>query len=94
MDFEEQAQETQEKILEDAKEWTYDYDAIFLSHYHADHYGLLSEAPEGTKVYATKETAELMKLSGVFGENLTKHLDIQPACGLSFSGRYEFRPRY
>lgn len=78
LDFEEQPKDTQEKILEDAKKWTRDCDAIFLSHYHADHYGLLNEAPEGTKVYATKETAELMKISGVFGEDLTKHLDIQP----------------
>jgi ribonuclease J len=78
LDFEKQAQETQEKILEDAKEWTQNCDAIFLSHYHADHYGLLNEAPEGTKVYATKETAELMKISGVFVKDLTKHLDIQP----------------
>ena len=81
LDFEEQPEETQEHILEDAKEWTRDCDAIFLSHYHGDHYGLLSEAPEGTKVYATKETAELMKISGVFGEDLTKHLDIQPIEG-------------
>jgi ribonuclease J len=78
LDFEEKPEETQEQILEDAKEWTRDCDAIFLSHYHADHYGLLNEAPEGTKVYTTKETAELMKISGVLGEDLTKHLDIQP----------------
>jgi ribonuclease J len=78
LDFEEQPKDTQEKILEDAKEWTLNCDAIFLSHYHADHYGLLNEAPEGTKVYTTKETAELMKISGFLGEDLTKHLDIQP----------------
>ena len=78
LDFEEQPEETQERILEDAKEWTRNSDAIFLSHYHADHYGLLNEAPEGTKVYTTKETAELMKISGFLGEDLTKHLDIQP----------------
>ena len=78
LDFEEQPKETQEKILEDARIWTRNCDAIFLSHYHGDHYGLLNEAPEGTRVYATKETAELMKISGVFGEDLTKHLGIQP----------------
>jgi ribonuclease J len=78
LDFEEKPEETQEQILEDAKEWTRNCDAIFLSHYHGDHYGLLNEAPEGTKVYTTKETAELMKISGVLGEDLTKHLDIQP----------------
>lgn len=78
LDFEEQPAEIQEKILVDAKEWTRGCDAIFLSHYHGDHYGLLREAPEGTKVYATKETANLMKVSGVFGEDLTKHLDVQP----------------
>jgi len=78
LDFDEQAPEMQDQILEDAREWTCNCDAIFLSHYHADHYGLLNEAPEGTKVYTTKETAELMKISGVLGEDLTKHLDIQP----------------
>lgn len=77
LDFEEQAPETQEKILEDAKEWTRNCDAIFLSHYHADHYGLLNEAPEGTKVYTSKDTANLMKISGLFGDDFTKHLDIQ-----------------
>ena len=77
LDFEEQPAKTQETILEDAKAWTRDCDAIFLSHYHGDHYGLLTQAPEGTKVYATKETANLMKVSGVFGEDLTKHLVIQ-----------------
>ena len=77
LDFEEQPKDTQEKILEDAKEWTLDCDAVFLSHYHGDHYGLLNEAPEGTKVYTSKETANLMKVSGLFGEDLTKRLDIQ-----------------
>ena len=77
LDFDEQAPEMQDQILEDAKEWTCNCDAIFLSHYHGDHYGLLNEAPEGTKVYTTKETANLMKVSGLFGEDLTKHLDIQ-----------------
>jgi ribonuclease J len=77
LDFEEQPEETQEKILKDAKEWTRNCDAIFLSHYHGDHYGLLNEAPEGTKVYTSKETANLMKVSGLFGDDFTKHLDIQ-----------------
>ena len=79
--FEEQPEETQEKIIEDAKGWTHNCDAIFLSQYHADHYGLFNVAPEGSKVYATKETAELMKISGVFGEDLTKHLDVRPIDG-------------
>lgn len=81
LDFEEQPKDTQEKILEDAKEWTRNCDAIFLSHYHGDHYGLLNEAPEGTKVFTSKETANLMKVSGLFGDDLTKHLDIQAIDG-------------
>ncbi|MCR5191399.1 MAG: MBL fold metallo-hydrolase [Bacteroidales bacterium] len=78
LDYDEQDPEIQVKIHEDAKEWLNHCDAIFLSHYHADHYGLFNEAPQGTKVYTTKETAELMKISGVFGEDLTGRLDIQP----------------
>lgn len=78
LDYDEQDPEIQVKIHEDAKEWLNHCDAIFLSHYHADHYGLLNEALQGTKVYTTKETAELMKISGVFGEDLTGRLDIQP----------------
>ena len=81
LDYDEQDPEIQVKIHEDAQGWLNQCDAIFLSHYHADHYGLLSEAPQGTKVYATKETAELMKTSGVFRKDLTKHLDVQPIEG-------------
>ena len=78
LDYDEQDPEIQVKIHEDAKEWLSRCDAIFLSHYHADHYGLLDEAPKGTRVYTTKETAELMKISGLLGEDLTARLDIQP----------------
>ena len=78
LDYDEQDPEIQVKIHEDAKEWLNHCDAIFLSHYHADHYGLLNEALQGTKVYTTKETAELMKISGVFREDLTNYLDVQP----------------
>ena len=78
LDYDEQDPEVQMKIHEDAQGWLNHSDAIFLSHYHADHYGLLNEAQKDTRVYATKETAELMKISGIFGEDLTEHLDIQP----------------
>ena len=81
LDYNEKDHEIQVKIHKDAQEWLQHCDAIFLSHYHADHYGLLNEAPKGTKVYTSKETAELMKLSGIFGIDLTKHLDIQPIEG-------------
>ena len=78
LDYDEQDSDIQKKIHEDAKGWLSHCDAIFLSHFHADHYGLLDEAPHGTKVYTTKETAELMKISGVFREDFTEYLDVQP----------------
>lgn len=77
LDYDDQDSDIQEKIHEDAKGWLDHCDAVFLSHFHGDHYGLLSDAPKGTRVYTTKETAELMKVSGIFGEDLTDHLDIQ-----------------
>ena len=78
LDYDEQDVVTPNEIRENARKWLQNCDAVFLSHYHADHYGLLNEAPQGTKVYATKETAELMKISGMFGEDLTEYLDIHP----------------
>ena len=78
LDYDEQDIVTQNEIRENARKWLHNCDAVFLSHYHADHYGLLNEAPQGTKVYVTKETAELMKISGMFGEDLTEYLDIHP----------------
>ncbi|MBO6027128.1 MAG: MBL fold metallo-hydrolase [Bacteroidales bacterium] len=77
LDYDEQDADIQEKIHENAKCWLDQCDAVFLSHYHADHYGLLNDAPKGTKVYTSKETAELIRVSGVFGEDLTEHLDIK-----------------
>lgn len=81
LDYDEQDPEIQVKIHEDAKGWLEHCDSIFLSHYHGDHYGLLSDAPKGTKVFTSKETANLMKVSGLFGDDLTKHLDIQAIDG-------------
>ena len=78
LDYDEQVPETQKEIRENARKWLQNCDTIFLSHFHADHYGLLDEAPQCTKVYTTKETAKLMKMSGVFREDLTEYLDIQP----------------
>lgn len=77
LDFDDKDPKTQQKIREEARKWLQNCDAIFLSHYHGDHYGLLNEAPIGTKVFTSSETALLMKLSGIFGEDLTKRLDIQ-----------------
>ena len=77
LDYDEHNPEIQVKIHEDAKKWLSHCDAIFLSHYHGDHYGLLCEAPIGTKVFTSDETALLMELSGVFGEDLIQRLEIK-----------------
>ena len=77
LDYDDQAPETQKEIRENARKWLNNCDAIFLSHYHGDHYGLLCEAPIGTKVFTSDETALLMELSGIFGEDLTQRLDVQ-----------------
>ena len=76
LDYDEQDPETQKEIRENARKWLNNCDAIFLSHYHGDHYGLLCEAHIGTKVFTSDETAMLMELSGIFGEDLTQRLDI------------------
>ena len=43
LDFDSRPQEQQEQIRREALEWAQDADAIFISHYHADHHGLLPD---------------------------------------------------
>ena len=93
LDYDEKDADIQVKIHEDAKGWLDHCDAVFLSHYHGDHYGLLSDAPKDTRVYTSKETAELMKVSGIFGEDLTEHLDIRTIDSTGGLPR-RFAPRY
>ncbi len=78
LDFDKRSEAEKTKILQTAAVWAEGADAVFLSHSHADHYGLFRQLPAGTKVYATEETFEMLALDGIFGKNPMEHLEQCP----------------
>ena len=78
LDFDKRSAVEKSRILQMAAEWAEGVDAVFLSHSHADHYGLFRKLPAGTKVYATEETFEMLAIDGILGKNHMEHLEQCP----------------
>ena len=75
LDYDKRSREEQTEIRHNAEEWCKGVDALFLSHAHADHYGLLGLLPQDTPIYATEETFAMLALDGILGDDPTKHLE-------------------
>ena len=74
LDYDKRTPEEQEQIRQNATEWCKGVNALFLSHAHADHYGLFDLLPKGTPAYATEETFAMLALDGILGKDPTMHL--------------------
>jgi ribonuclease J len=66
LDFDNKTKEQKYKIKEQARNWCINVDAIFISHYHQDHHGLLSEVSPEMPVFVTRGTASMFKINSVF----------------------------
>lgn len=78
LDYDKHTAKEQGQIRSDAAEWCKGVDALFLSHAHVDHYGLLGLLPQDTPIYATEETFAMLALDGILGDDLTEHLEKCP----------------
>ena len=65
LDFGDKPQEEQEQIRKQSAEWAKDADAIFISHYHADHFGLLTESDFHTPLFMTRGTYEMLCVNDI-----------------------------
>lgn len=77
LDFEKKTEEQQLLIREQARKWCKGVDAIFISHYHQDHHGLLSEVSPTMPVYVTAGTASMFKINAAFLPNKMKVENVQ-----------------
>lgn len=66
LDFDKKTDEQKQQIREQARNWCDDVDAIFISHYHQDHHGLLSEVTPDIPVYVTAGTEAMFRINEVF----------------------------
>lgn len=86
LDFQERSRQEQDKIRADAAVWAKDAHAVFISHSHADHYGLLPVLPKGTPVFMTPGTRMLLDchpLSGIEPEE-TASIPVEPRQPFTF----------
>lgn len=74
LDFKKRSTAEQAEIYNEAKRWCEGVDALFLSHAHADHYGLLDLLPEGTPVFASEESFAMLSLDAVHHTDPTERL--------------------
>lgn len=71
--------ERQIEIRGKAREWCRNADAIFISHYHADHYALLTECEKTTPIYMSVGTAAMLRVNSVVNPKVNHPSNIRIA---------------
>jgi len=77
LDFDKKTEEQKQQIKEQVRYWCKGVDAIFISHYHQDHHGLLSEVSPTMPVYVTAGTEAMFRINEVFLPRKTKIENLQ-----------------
>lgn len=72
LDFEDMTFEEQAKIKEDAALWLSTVEAVFISHAHADHYGLLNQLDKKIPVFMSEETKVLLSMNPFCSVNINE----------------------
>ncbi len=78
LDFDDNPKERQEAIRTQVQEWCRGVDAIFISHYHADHHGLVPQKAYDNPVYMTEGTKAMLNIGSVFIDKSWKIANVQP----------------
>jgi len=83
LDFSKMSVAEQHSVVTQAKNWCVGVDAIFISHYHQDHHGLLSVVQPEVPIFVTAGTERMFKLNAVFMKPFVNAVDkliiIEPA---------------
>lgn len=74
LDFEKKTIEEKRAIREKARFWCKGVAAIFISHYHQDHHGLLEVASPDIPIYMTRGTEKMFGINAVFMKPYLKPL--------------------
>jgi len=69
LDFDDRPKEEQKKIWAEAEAWAQDAQAVFITHSHPDHYGLMPALPKGTPVFMSEGTRILLASNPFNGIN-------------------------
>lgn len=65
LDFDKRPKEEQDQIREQAAAWAQEADAIFISHSHADHFGLLPVVQRPIPLYMTAGTRAMLHVNNI-----------------------------
>ena len=87
LDFDDRPKEEQKKIWAEAGAWAKDAQAVFITHSHPDHYGLMPALPKGTPVFMSEGTRILLASNPFNGINTAEYTIITFAYRQPFTFR-------